>query len=64
MFNKLRDKAWNDGSGWGCDTFAWTMETLLLQGKTLEEAYETTKNIYTNKKNLERRLNAWKEYNV
>ena len=64
MFNKLRDKAWNDGSEWGCDTFAFTVETLLLNGMPLQEAYETTKDIYTNKKNLQRRLNYWKEYNV
>ena len=64
MFNKLRDKAWNDGSEWGCDTFAFTVETLLLKGMPLQEAYETTKDIYTNKKNLQRRLNYWKEYNV
>ena len=64
MFNKIRDKSFNEGTDWAMDTFAWTVETILLQGKSLEEAYQTAKDIYVNKKNLNSRLNAWKELNV
>jgi hypothetical protein len=64
MFNKIRDKSFNEGTDWAMDTFAWTVETILLQGKSLEEAYQTAKDIYVNKKNLNNRLNAWKELNV
>ena len=64
MFNRITDKAFNEGAEWGMDTFAWTIETLLLDGKSINEAYETTKDIYVNRLNLEKRLNAWKELNV
>ena len=64
MFNRITDKAFNEGCEWGIDTFAWTIETMLLDGKSLTEAYETSKDIYVNKDNLNKRLNAWKEINV
>jgi len=64
MFNRIKDKAWNEGTEWGADTFAWTVEMLMLRGQSLEEAYEFTKSSYVNQKNLNSRLNAWKELNV
>ena len=66
--NNWRHKHWqtgfDEGSEWGIDTFAWSIETMILQGMSLEEAYGTVKAIYVNKKNLESRLEAWKELNV
>ena len=64
MFNRRTDKAFNEGAEWGMDTFAWTVETLVLDGKSIDEAYQTTKDIYVNKKNLTSRLDAWKELHV
>jgi hypothetical protein len=64
MFNRIKDKIWNDGTQWGVDTFAWTVETMLLEGETLEKAYEDTKAIYVNKADLQSRLDAWKENHV
>jgi hypothetical protein len=64
MFNKIKDKAWNEGSEWGYDTFAFTVETMILMGKSLDDAYAITKDIYTNKKKVQTRLDAWKEYCV
>ena len=68
MKNNWRNKHWSEGfdegSEWAMDTFAWTMETMILDGKSLEEAYVTTKGIYVNKNNLQNRLEAWKELHV
>lgn len=57
-------RGFDEGSEWGMDTFAWSIETMILDGMSLEEAYGTVKAIYVNKKNLENRLEAWKELNV
>ena len=66
--NNYRHKHWqkgfDEGSEWGMDTFAWSIETMILDGMSLEEAYGTVKAIYVNKKNLQTRLEAWKELNV
>ena len=64
MFNKMKREAWEDGSQWGIDTFAWTLEMLMIRGMTLEEAYESTKKTYVNRNNLKNRLDAWRELNV
>ena len=64
MFNEMKRKAWEDGSQWGIDTFAWTLEMLMIRGMTLEEAYESTKKTYVNRNNLKNRLDAWRELNV
>jgi hypothetical protein len=62
--HKHWEKGFDEGSQWGMDTFAWSIETMILDGMSLEEAYGTTKAIYVNKKNLQNRLEAWKELNV
>jgi hypothetical protein len=64
MFNQIKDKIFNDGASWGMVTFAWTIETMLLQGKSINQAYEAAKSIYVDEKNLTKRLEAWKELNV
>jgi len=68
MKNNWRHKHWSkgfdEGSEWAMDTFAWTIETMILDGKSLEEAYGISKDIYVNKKNLQNRLEAWKELHV
>ena len=64
MFNRIKDRAWEDGSSWGVDTFAWTVETMILSGKSLEEAYEMTKSMLVNDEKLQSRIDAWKEYCV
>jgi hypothetical protein len=64
MFNRRTDKAFNEGTEWAMDTFAWTVETMLLDGKSVEEAYQITKDIYVNQDSLKKRLDAWKELNV
>ena len=68
MKNNYRHKHWSkgfdEGSEWAMDTFAWTIETMILDGKLLEEAYAITKDIYVNKNNLQNRLKAWKELHV
>ena len=67
MFNldrKAWNQGWDKGSQWGIDTFAWTVEMMLLKGFSLQEAYDYTKSSYVNHENLNKRLDAWKEYNV
>ena len=68
MKNNWRHKHWSkgfdEGSEWAMDTFAWTIETMILDGKSLEEAYAIAKDIYVNKNNLQNRLEAWKELHV
>ena len=64
MFNRIKDKAWNEGSEWGIDTFAFLTEMHLMMGMSLQEAYDTTKRTMVNKANLESRLSALKESNV
>jgi len=66
--NNRRHKNWqkgfDEGSEWGMDSFAWTVETMMLDGISLEEAYDSAKRIYVNLDNLNRRINYWKELNV
>ena len=64
MFSKIKDESFDTGSQWGMDTFAWTVEMLMLKGMNLEEAYKLVKDTYTNKDSLNSRLDAWKELNV
>jgi len=64
MFKRIKDKAWNEGSEWGIDTFAFLTEMHLIMGMSLQEAYDTTKQTMVNKKNLESRLSALKESHV
>jgi hypothetical protein len=64
MFNRLKDKAWNEGSEWGLDTFAYTVEMQMIMGYSLEEAYDFAKRTMVNAANLQSRLTAFKEYHV
>lgn len=67
-YNKWRHKHWqkgfDEGSQWAMDTFAFIIEMHLLMGQDLETAYNNCKTTMVNDKNLEYRLNAWKESNV
>jgi len=66
--NNWRHKNWqrgfDEGSSWAMDTFAWTVETMMLDGISLEEAYDSAKRIYVNLDNLNSRINYWKELHV
>ena len=64
MFNRIKDKAWGDGSQWGVDTFAFMVEMHMLMGQTLQEAYDFTKKTMVNDANLDSRLNTFKETHV
>ena len=64
MFNRIKDKAWNEGSEWGIDTFAFLTEMHLMMGMSLQEAYDTTKKTMVNQANLESRLSALRESHV
>ena len=64
MFNKMRQKSWDEGSDWGLDTFAFIVEVWLYKGLDLQEAYNIAKDTMVNQKNLEKRLKAFKESDV
>lgn len=64
MFNSVKEKAWDEGSQWGIDTFAFIMEMRMIMGHNLQEAYDITKQIMVNHVNLESRLAAFKESHV
>jgi hypothetical protein len=64
MFNRMRQKAWDEGSDWGLDTFAFIVEVNLYRGLDLQDSYDIAKDIMVNKKNLEDRLTAYKESDV
>ena len=64
MFNKMKQRAWDEGSDWGLDTFAFIVEVWLWKGLDLREAYDIAKDTMVNHKNLQSRLNAFKETDV
>ena len=64
MFNRIKQKSWDEGSDWGLDTFAFIIEVWLDKGMTLEEAYKIAKETMVNDKNLQSRLTAFRETNV
>ena len=64
MFNKMRQKAWDEGSEWGLDTFAFIVEVWLDKGLDLQEAYNIAKDTMVNHKNLKNRLTAFRESDV
>ena len=67
-YNNWRHKHWSkgfdEGSQWAMDTFAWTVETRMIDGASLEEAYDFAKSIYANADNVNSRIKYWKESHV
>ena len=61
MFNRIKQKSWDEGSEWGLDTFAFIVEVWLIKGVDLQEAYNIAKSTMVNDKNLQSRLDAFKE---